>query len=1301
MPLDKDGYPEGWTGPKDTEESTVGDWFKGFGWSALESLPELVGVTPSTETREWRQDHPVGGFMSEMLGTAAPYVGWFKAAKAIKPIANLASGLRAGTPFLGGALATAAELAPFEAGRIGASQVNPWADQSFSDMLGSGAVDLALGSGIGGLLHGIAAAGSRGPKLKTIFPGLDVSLPLPLMARQMQEIIASRKLTGDDLGRAQGALKKTLAEARGEVLFGKQEYVGPIGVDSLQPGAKPSEVKGQLNRLFRMQDAETNIIKAQKYTLGTETDGFRPDFESEAAWQLAGKKAGLPDDFFGHGQYFRNISFRKDTPNRGIAEGMATSKAISEQIHKTLASSMESVAPGNWMAREADDGMFVLARKYEGSNTKGGPDDKWVIFKTDQPGYFLPGDDLWAKVQIANAKWLPQQELASDAGPVYNAMAGFMKNWPFHDWAALIKHGPGTIASVLPQNITSPTNETVQRVGEAIREYLSPKMYRYRGSSRANWADNVLKFTFDAASTTADELMRGKVGVDVGKKTLFSDVSGKTTGIDGLTPVGEIWKVPDSVKDEFVQKILYKISPGDLDKEMLAGNISPEAAKVGKNLAAVADWLNVKTQDVEKAVGRRPSEFNPEDYGLKKTWEGDTRFLIKDESGKLVAQAGGANRREAQKAAEQLIKENPTWNIDQEISLSQKEKPIMTAQELAKRIREATSLAERQDLRGYKWDLKTPTTRQLLEDYDRQIRRRLNYQAGISIDDGLSPQLTKLVREEPHAFKLITQTMKDYAGVPSELGKWQNDVVDSVLGPMLGENSASKIVSATSTGMFNFVLGALKTAYPAINMAQFIQTGLPEAAFVLGKSLPEHLAPDYSIFAAGGTKGPVGSMGVLSPLKVAFSAIREMARPSDELREAIARAANERVIEPRAVENWLGPSAVGLGDLRTAFSSGRGLVDWLRALSEWMPTNSERLSRTHAFTTGYKMARDYLHAKDGGPLSADQLFQFAREFTEKSMYLYNTADKSRVFTTPAGSLMGLFKNWQMHYMASMLDYAKQGLTQNNWAPLMWQLGGTMGLGGLAAMPIYGAANSFYKLWSDKSLLQLSYEHFDQNADWVLYGLPALMDMAMTSSVDTPALSNPVRDGSSLFSVAVWGRMQSLSAAAKAAFDNWQTTGKHPGTDRVTRDELVKAFAPVTVYRSLAAFSNPDAIVSASTGYPLMKDPSFVQRLLYAQGFTPVELQRGYDVSQALYETHDALKSEEDKLAKSWAQAEMNGDSESMGVIMRQAMVWGVDVSRVMRAGMKEIDKYRKDIIERRLRPRDIGAYMKVIQGGEE
>src|SRR5205807_1358679 len=152
---------------------------------------------------------------------------------------------------------------------------------------------------------------------------------------------------------------------------------------------------------------------------------------------------------------------------------------------------------------------------------------------------------------------------------------------------------------------------------------------------------------------------------------------------------------------------------------------------------------------------------------------------------------------------------------------------------------------------------------------------------------------------------------------------------------------------------------------------------------------------------------------------------------ASKLVSAIEQAVNDRVLQPRVVEDYVGASAAKLGDLKSALGSGKGFVDWIRALSEYLPAHSERLARTYAFTVGYGMARDFLKTSKGVGLGPDQIYQVAKQFTENTMYLYGTADKARIFTTPAGSAMGLFKNWMFHYIATMGEYAQQGFTKNN------------------------------------------------------------------------------------------------------------------------------------------------------------------------------------------------------------------------------------------------------------------------------
>ena len=84
----------------------------------------------------------------------------------------------------------------------------------------------------------------------------------------------------------------------------------------------------------------------------------------------------------------------------------------------------------------------------------------------------------------------------------------------------------------------------------------------------------------------------------------------------------------------------------------------------------------------------------------------------------------------------------------------------------------------------------------------------------------------------------------------------------------------------------------------------------------------------------------------------------------------------------------------------------------------------ERLSRVHAFTSGWIMGRDVV-----GLVDEERLYQFAKEFTEKTMFGYTTADRPGIFTTPLGSATDLFKTWMMNHMMAMLEHTGQSATR--------------------------------------------------------------------------------------------------------------------------------------------------------------------------------------------------------------------------------------------------------------------------------
>ena len=60
---------------------------------------------------------------------------------------------------------------------------------------------------------------------------------------------------------------------------------------------------------------------------------------------------------------------------------------------------------------------------------------------------------------------------------------------------------------------------------------------------------------------------------------------------------------------------------------------------------------------------------------------------------------------------------------------------------------------------------------------------------------------------DPTTTRILDARLRDMQGKPSESAQWQNAFADRVLAPMIGPNSASKIVAATNTGLAVWHLG--------------------------------------------------------------------------------------------------------------------------------------------------------------------------------------------------------------------------------------------------------------------------------------------------------------------------------------------------------------------------------------------------------------------------------------------------------------------------------------------------------------
>jgi hypothetical protein len=236
------------------------------------------------------------------------------------------------------------------------------------------------------------------------------------------------------------------------------------------------------------------------------------------------------------------------------------------------------------------------------------------------------------------------------------------------------------------------------------------------------------------------------------------------------------------------------------------------------------------------------------------------------------------------------------------------------------------------------------------------------------------------------------------------------------------------------------------------------------------------------------------------------------------------------------------------------------------------------------------------------------------------------------------------------------------------------------------------------MWSDKSLMNMAYDNMNsKTADGIIFGLPAALTGVSLYSQVNNYLSNPTRDASQIFSSAAWDRAKQVGKFAGAAFDHWQATGEHPAWNQDVRDLMMRTFAPTSIYRTMAAFEDPDKVIQLGSQRPLMKNASTMDKIFYSAGFSPTEIDRGQAIANEIYQKHDKMKAQVKQLGDAWADAEVNHDSAGMTRIMRQGMVWGVDVGQVIREGMKNLKKLQQGIIERQLKPKERAQYQRLLQ----
>jgi len=1264
-----------------------------MGASALEGVTGLVGVS-IPGAAEFEQEHPYLALATQFATMAVPYAGWYKTTTAIPKVARLigAIGDLEKAPFAVGAAREAVRYAPFELGRLAASQVV--GDESFPDMAGDVALSLGLSAGVGGLVHGLAAGGTRA--LKTSIPGVDAYAPLPLQLRKLREVAGSGTLTPEQMSLANQRIMQVEILSRAEKAP-RGKYVADIGGKALTRN---------LNSVFNSDAKSGRVLQSKPFVVKSKPE--TPGFDSEEAWRLAASDAGLPENFSELGQFYRHVSFRPTGRTPAVADQITKlfgdvqagklswpdyTKAVEKLASKDYAKNsaalldrqitngLESVGDGWFLGRESPDGMFVMAKKSRGVPKAATGLDEWVIFKTDRPSAFHPKADRWNNVVIGANSWIPGAGELVDGGLVYGIGQTFRKNFPLRDLR--VAQRPSMIAAFAPKNLVGPSAVAAEKLQSATREFLTPTSHQFTKSPLAQHILQSARAMVEGADTLAHDVVFGRQKAPTKNLFVYSLRAGQADITDSVQ--GIVNSLDSKDLEDLRQLRNAEVPPDQYAALAAAGKITPRAAQAASALEQLNSGVWEQGSKLATAIGEVPKKPRTGHLGLSREWEGDTRIAIRDQAGVLRALAGGANRKATQANAKRLMAQIPGTRQAEEFSISQLHRASPEIQRLGTM---PGFMLERDGIRGYKFDLEPWTKKDLIEAYSKNTRDRFRHQAEKSIQDQLAQDMNRLGADDPVMHRMVSARINDLLLKQSPAAKMQNQVVDSVLAPYIGSNSATRIVGVTNTSMFAFHLGMANISHPLTNLMTFFQTVTPELAFVLGA--PREAASHYySSLPVAGTKGPSGFLSVFAPLKAGFRGIREMARPQADTLQAVGRAANDGTLAPRFVEEYIGETATKVKDLKSAFSSPKDFAQWLGGVSSWLPANSEKMARTHTFVTGFRVAKDVMGLTD------DAAYLFSKQLTERTMFLYSTADRPRIFTSPIGSALGLFKTWMMNYMAMMVEYSGQAV-KGNIAPLAWQTGGTFAIGGLAATPLYWVANGFSRAFSGDSMLQNTYENLSEGgADALMFGLPAaLTGVSLYSQVQSP-FADPVHDANMLWSSVTFDRMASAVKAVGSAIDHWQATGEHPGKSPAVRDQLVRAFAPSTISRALASFSGEDTIRSLSTGYPLIDDVSLGERLLYTFKLNPTQVDRAMQASNELYNNKATRASVTSALGQAYYEAMQAGDFVETSNILRRAILLGIPPSRIgdsvkarMRLGQSALSRYK---------PGDVQQYEGALQ----
>lgn len=1233
-------------------------------YNTLETLGKIPGLEDSVgaavdspifgRVEDFKDRHPISAGGAELASWFIPATGWSKATKAIGParagieaVGNAAA-RATGSNLAGMVAADTVRFAPFSAATVGINAAAGQYDSpgeavfDFGAQIGMGALATA---GLGKIFKGydiplanVHREEARRVNLGELITDFDQLRPVQLQARQLKGAMDKGEIPEDKLAQAQTALNSLKRQALDE------EVVGRIGATSF---AADSELQKFFGKAFLIKSSRSGSDTYRSWKVNPKGDLV--------------KQAGLPDDFELYGRYFRVVQ---------------PSRARSDKFRQQWAArNMTKIDDDFWMAQEPENGMVVMMKRLPQVKTPA----RYMIWKTDVPEIFAAKNAAWTEARgglagggnIGPHAWNDIERATKEGGWLFEQSKRLVNLFPLQDYQALARSADkGTLKEVIDKAAARGTGRMGEIVSDFVNRNLTPTLHQFRGSPRAARIWSLERSIVDEAQAKAQAIVHGV-------KQAFGSF-GKN--VPYATENGLIGEIEQALRDNPGSDLVEQIRQAYI-KETKAEDIADPIARavVGKLQQSALANLN----DLNKtriAVGLEPIKTRQGHLGFSRTWlRGDTHIAIRDDAGKLIAIAAGNGERAALNDAKKL-QEQFGGRIAE---LTTKDRLDTGPNDVRQVLLNRGYANERANVRGFDHDVDPWDKHKLYKLLNDGYTARARHEAELSINHLLADELARLRAEDTlTANNLDIRTNALFARYGT-FDAFQNKVADSLLAPMIGPQSASKIAQTTSRLLFPLQFGFGNIAFPIQNLWSIFQNIPAELSFVTSTA-PHNLAGSYTHLPAYGPDGrPKGIQAILQPMTIMARALGNIRKPDAQLAKIFERASWDGTLDPKFVEEWVGQNKAKVRDLGTAFSGGKEFAEWVEAVSNVLPSQSEKLMRSVAISAAYDAFKNVLGVQD-----EELLYQSIKTFVDRTAYRYARADRPLIFTTPAGQLFGGFKNWMMNYMHIMGQYMGEA-GRGNIAPLMWQTASTGAIGGLAATPFLGGmADWFSETFADQSALEFAYNNFDQNvADGLFFGLPAMLTGVSASGAVSVPGSHLMHDTEMFFSVAAVERAKNIGRAMGSAWDAYMATGQNPFLDPKVQTQVMQGLTPKSFYRTFQAlnggFGQEEGFLRApSTGYAAVRGLSPGERFAYAAGFTSSDIERAYAAYDMLSKDEEARKMKVALFGEAYASAMAQQDSAMMEEVIRRASVEGVDMSSLLRSAKRRLADSQGDIFSR-------------------